>query len=672
LSENFLQQFWNELKRRNVFQAVISYAITAWLLMQIGAIVFPSFGAPAWVMKSLIVLLVLGFPIATVLAWYYELTSQGLKANAEMSSAEARLAKRKFSHLLTLVLGMAVVFLLVERFVIDHAPTAQPGSASSVISSDKSIAVLPFKNLSGTDDNLYFSDGVMEAILNNLSLIGDLRVVSRTSVESYRDTDKRAPEIGRELNVAHILEGSVQRVGSRLRITAQLIATDSDSHLWSARYDRTIDDIFEIQSEIARAITDNLELILTSELKAELANAPTSNLRAYDLYLRARHLPNLTADDNRNAIELCEQALELDPKFAHAYAEIARNQLRLGVNDFISEQVWRERTLAYVDRALSLRPNLWEAYAVKAELYATLGDNEKAVRYAEKVLLHNPNNTYFLLVAGTNKIRLGNLGDGLDLVLKSLSLIPEHIVDERTGDIAYSIIFYDWQLLKAFVQRLYREKPELKSLLYWIYIVALYDKDYDAYLSASQALVEWSPTPNNIINLGLAYLFHGDFRKSRETYEKVLAMNADASDNFLKYPFLHRYAYTLMQTGERERGLEMLDTYRDRLLAATGEGRLLHANQGSYYDLAVIYAVLDDPQNSLHWLQQAQDHVNRGAFMPLDFLLGDTMLDSLRAEPAFQAILRQKLERQETLTRLFRHRLERYQARGQLLWLRGD
>jgi adenylate cyclase len=253
MPDSKMTTLWRELLRRKVIRTGLSYSITVWLLMQVFDIVLPAFEAPGWVLKVLIAILLAGLPIALVLAWSFEITHD--------SPGAARDKRIGLNGYLVVVLLAAIGYLLFDKFYVapEGVPTVEPRQV--VASNNKSIAVLPFKNLSANQDDQYFSDGVMEAILNELSLIRDLKVISRTSVEGYRDTKKSVTQIGQELDVAHVLEGSVQRAGDKIRVTAQLIAAHDDKHLWSRNYDRALSDIFAIQSEIAEAISSNLELI---------------------------------------------------------------------------------------------------------------------------------------------------------------------------------------------------------------------------------------------------------------------------------------------------------------------------------------------------------------------------------------------------------------------------
>ena len=427
MSESPSSSFWSELIRRKVVRTGLSYSITAWLLIQVFDIALPTFGAPAWVLKVIIAVLAAGLPVALVLAWSFDIKSATSENGSPRATKKPGLGINAY---LIAVLTVAIGYILFDTFSSQEEAIDSASSGTAAAYNDKSIAVLPFKNLSSSDENLYFSDGIMEAILNELSLIRDLKVISRTSVEGYRDTTKPVPQIGQELDVAHVLEGSVQRAGDKVRVTAQLIATANDKHLWSRNYDRAFSDIFVIQSEIADAISSNLELILTSEEQQMMVNAPTSELRAYDLYLRGnyRSAASWSGDRNikevRESLRFCEQAAELDPEFALAYTCIAASYFELGVSDYVAMDDWLPFAKENAERALQIDPDTWLAYDVLANINRNLSDLNKVAMYTRKILDINPNQPDYLADMAFWEIIHGDKNEGMDLLLRSLELIP--------------------------------------------------------------------------------------------------------------------------------------------------------------------------------------------------------------------------------------------------------
>jgi TolB-like protein len=322
------RNFFSELKRRNVIRAAILYAGAVWALAQGISQLGPSLGAPEWATRWFLVAAGIGFPFWIAFAWFYEFTPEGLKRESEIDPAESitHHTGRKLDFAIIGVLAVAVVLLLTDRFVLRHGineTTALPILA-------KSIAVLPFDNLSRDPDNAFFTDGVQDQILTHLAKVADLKVISRMSVMQYKSgVARNLRKISEELGVAHVVEGSVQRAGNKVRVNAQLIDARNDRHEWAENYDRPIDDVFAIQSEIAKTIAEQLQAKLSPNEKKAIEQPPTTDLAAFDLYSRAKLLlltRNASATrepDVRKAIELLDEAVKRDPSFFDAYCQLA-------------------------------------------------------------------------------------------------------------------------------------------------------------------------------------------------------------------------------------------------------------------------------------------------------------------------------------------------------------
>src|SRR5262252_9326012 len=281
--------FFGELKRRNVIRATILYLGAVWALAQGISQLGPSVGAPEWATRWFLVAAGIGFPFWIAFSWFYEFTPEGLKRESEIDPAESitRHTGRKLDFAIIGVLAVAVVLLLTDRFVLRHGVN----ETTTAPIPEKSIAVLPFQNLSADPENAFFTDGVQDEILNNLAKIADLKVISRTSVMQYKSIVKRnVREIANTLGVAHVVEGSVQRAANRVRVSAQLIDARTDTHLWVNSYDRPLDDVFAIQSDIAKAIAAQLQAKLSPAEKTAIEQPPTTNLVAYDRYLQGKKL----------------------------------------------------------------------------------------------------------------------------------------------------------------------------------------------------------------------------------------------------------------------------------------------------------------------------------------------------------------------------------------------
>ncbi|KAA9131346.1 tetratricopeptide repeat protein [Marinihelvus fidelis] len=369
--------FLAELKRRNVFRAGIAYVLMGWVLLQGADFVLDLIGAPEWVIRALAVVIVVGLPITLFFAWAFEMTPEGLKRDHEVDRSQSITPQtgRKLDRAIIAFLAVALLLVLAERFFLAE-PAPVPEQVTEATSEEEagpppdtgtSLAVLAFENMSPDPENEFFADGISEEILNVLSGLEDLRVIARTSAFSFKGSGATVAEIAGKLDVSHVLEGSVRRAGNRVRVTAQLIETNGESHLWSETYDRDLDDIFAVQDEIARAITRELQLQLTPEQENLLVAQPTDNLEAYNKYLQGRQLWHSRGPQNLQAAAiLLQDAVELDPGFAEAWAALADTWLLI-------PEYSPTRTLETippardaVNRALELKPGMPQALTTRA------------------------------------------------------------------------------------------------------------------------------------------------------------------------------------------------------------------------------------------------------------------------------------------------------------------
>lgn len=397
---NPVQHFVSELRRRRVFRAAAIYVVGGWVAVQAAQTLVPLLLLPDWIPRAVVLLALLGFPVAVGLAWALDVTPEGIRrTDAEAtpspaaSAPAAATSPRRDSGRALGYLGVGVLvalagFAAYARF----GPHASEATATPVSAAAPSLAVLPFENMSANKDNEYFSDGVTEDLLTSLSKIPGLRVISRTSVMQYKGTTKTLKEIGRELGVAYVLEGSVQRDGDEVRITAQLIDARSDQHVWAERYDRELKQIFQVQSEIADRISGSLKATLTPEQKQRIAAGGTGSTAAYDLYLRGRdYLNRPGGGDIRKygpAAELFRQALRADPKYANAYAGLAEI---FHDNVSLPPEIRRDSTRAYAGKALALDPRNVRAHIVMTGLYLTARRFAEAEKEVHQALEIDPN-----------------------------------------------------------------------------------------------------------------------------------------------------------------------------------------------------------------------------------------------------------------------------------------
>src|SRR6478672_3752899 len=407
--------FFEELQRRKVYRVAAAYIIAAGFIIQIGSAVFPAWELPSWTLRFVVVILLVGFPIALILAWAYDVTPQGIQATPKIPGAHRR------RNLVLLVAGGTIISIAAGLFLLPRA------SAHKI---DKSIAVLPFQNLSDEKENAYFADGIQDDILTNLSKIGDLKVISRMSVMSYRgDGMRNAREIGKALGVAALLEGSVRRVGNRVRVNVQLIDASSDEHIWAEDYDRDLTDVFAIQTDLAQKIASALQAKLSPTEKARLDNRPTQNPDAYLLFVQAHDYANRTdmfRDASLKAEPLFEQAIKLDPNFALAFAGLSMVESWI-YHSFDPTEGRRQKARLNADEALRLQPDLPEGHlALGFSYYYGDRDYERALAEFEIAKRDLPNEAEAYFAIGAIQRRQGKWTESNANLEKAAALDPKN------------------------------------------------------------------------------------------------------------------------------------------------------------------------------------------------------------------------------------------------------
>ena len=435
-----------ELKRRNVIRVALVYIVAAWLLLQVADVVLNNIEAPNWVFQTILLLVVLGFPFAVIFAWAFELTPEGLKKEKDVDRSESvtQVTGRKLDFIIIAVLVLALVYFTYDKYVIDPAQeealataSTQAEEPSETDTPEMSIAVLPFVNMSSDPEQEFFSDGISEELLNMLAQFPGLRVAARTSSFQFKGMNQDIAKIADTLHVAHILEGSVRKSGTRLRITAQLIKADDGFHLWSHSYDRERDDIFAVQNDIAAAISEALKVKLALDMASGTAQRPAviqaANTQAYEAYLRGRRLIHRRGRESlEDAVRHLERALRLDERFApaHAHLGIATSLLLESPQSYgtLSLEEVQRRATPHFERALALEPNLAEAHGGLALLTMNNGDPELAIKYAHRALELNPS---YIDAMNWLYIALGSLGEYQEqeaIIERILSIDPLSII----------------------------------------------------------------------------------------------------------------------------------------------------------------------------------------------------------------------------------------------------
>jgi TolB-like protein/Flp pilus assembly protein TadD len=415
-----MSSFFDELKRRKVYRVAVTYIVVAGGIIQLASAVFPAWELPDWSLRLTVGLLLAGFPIALIFAWAFDVTSQGIRTTPTLPPKEGATASHghRRRNILLLIGSGVLVSAIAGFFLLPRADATKM---------EKSIAVLPFENFSDKSENAFFADGIQDDILTNLSKIGDLKVISRTSVMSYRGKPKSVRQIGKELGVSAILEGSVRREGNRVRVNVQLINTANDEHIWAEDYDRELTDVFAIQTDLAQKIAHELRAQLSPSEQQRMTRRPTENGEAYLAFVEAHNL-NVSLDDReklQQAQQLYERAIELDPQYVLAIANLSILHSWI-YHNFEPTEAERERARKYADQALQLAPDSPEAHLARGySLYYGAQDFEGALREFAIAQEGLPNNAQVYLVIGAIQRRQGRWKESTANLEKAVELNPK-------------------------------------------------------------------------------------------------------------------------------------------------------------------------------------------------------------------------------------------------------
>ncbi|HET7064796.1 MAG TPA: tetratricopeptide repeat protein [Rudaea sp.] len=425
--------FFAEIKRRNVIRMAGMYLVVAWLIVQVTSTILPMYSAPEWLPRTIVTLLAIGLLPTLVFAWAYELTPEGLKRDSEVPRelSIAPATGRRMDRIIMAVLALGLAYFAFDKFVL--APRLQKADVAGISGPDaktdaKSIAVLPFADLSQAKDQEYFSDGMSEELLNVLANVPGLHVVGRTSSFAFKGRNEDLRAIGQKLGVAQVLEGSVRKSGDRVRITAQLIDVANGYHLWSETYDRQLTDVFALQDEISKAVVEALKLRLLPEQRQGTRAARTTSVEAHNEYLIGRQLQNRgNPDDARRAAERFEKAIELDSNYAGAYAaltisELSKTQFARSPDEAAKAQSRAQQAIA---RAFELDADLPEAYSARATFHTVVDWDWKAAESdAQRALQLSPNDADVVRRAATTLVTAGREDEAIAALRRSIELDP--------------------------------------------------------------------------------------------------------------------------------------------------------------------------------------------------------------------------------------------------------
>jgi TolB-like protein len=669
-----------ELKRRNVYRAAVAYGVVAWFLTQLTTQVFPFFEIPNSAVRFVVIALAVGFPIAMLLSWVYEFTPEGVMRTEDLDPAQAKSAQRATGRILDFVI-IGVLLMVIAMLVVGRLPFYRQ---TGELIPQKSIAVLPLENLSRDPDNAYFADGIQEEILTRLAGIADLKVISRSSTQQYQSKPRNLREIAKQLGVANILEGSVQKAADQVRVNVQLVNAQTDSHLWAETYDRKLTDIFGVESEIAKGIAESLQAKLTGREEQALAVKPTNNPEAYDAYLRglafdARYSSHLyQVLDAEKAIGFYERALQLDPNFVVAWARLSRlgslvymnrydmataargdaakraleNAQKLEANSpetllalgYYQYWVLRDYGPAKTTfgRVSKVLPGSSEPPKALAFIARREGHWDQSIAYFEQALTLDPRNVELLILAAETYNCLRQFPAALKLYDRVLDITPSN----PDALAAKASIYQAQGNLEEAAKMLVEVNAQTPSLpLFGTKISQLrLERNYGEAVRLQQARQAQfhftSEIEKALYQVSLAFAQHlaGDTagakltaEQARKTLEPLYGNQPDSS--FLAASLSRAYA----DMGEKDSALKLAE----HAIKLTPRAKDAGYGPGLEQNLALIQAMFGENSRAISTLTQLLQTPFIEPITPALLRL-DPIWDPLRADPAFQKLCEEK------------------------------
>ncbi|MEY2542952.1 MAG: hypothetical protein QOE81_413 [Verrucomicrobiota bacterium] len=598
-----IDNFFAELKRRNVIRFAGLYLVGAWLLVQVAGTVLPMFGAPDWLPRTVVILLAIGFLPALIFSWVFELTPQGLKRDEDVPAEQsiAPQTGRRMNHIIIAVLVLALGYFVFDKFVLSQRrekSAVRVSSPSNAAPNEKSVAVLAFANLSDDKGSEYFSDGISEELLTVLQKIPGLHVAARTSAFSFKGKNATAQEIGQKLGVAHLVDGSVRKAGDIVRIAARLTQANTGEEQWSENYTRNLKDVFAVQTELAQTIVEQLRGQLTggatnpttkAEIQAEVRAAVkggTKNVEAHQLYLQGRFYENRHSEKSaREALAAYERAVALDPGFALAWAGVAQTHGWLAAFATEGGQKTFDANLSSArdaaTRALSIEPNLPEALLARGSIEANFDFNwNGAAQTLSKALALAPADPNIVIAAGNLEIARGNADRAIELYRKAVDLDP-------VNPQARAFLAFNLAATKRFAEAR-AEFPRVVEL---------------------NSAAPWAHA-----GLGLSYLLEGKFE------EAVAATEGEAGE------WARLVIVACARWGQKK--IPEADAALAQLIDGFAET--------AAYQIAEVYAYRGEKDKAFEWLERARRQRDPG----LGGLRKDPVLPNLRGDPRWDAFLR--------------------------------
>ena len=581
--------FFAELKRRNVYKVAVAYAIVGWLVAQIATQIFPFLEIPNWVVRLIIVLIAIGFPIALVIAWAFEATPEGIKRTEVADTMPAVAGQKKHAWIYVVIVGAAisVALFFLGRYTAQSREGGRPPATAGSLA-QKSIAVLPFDNLSRDPDNAFFAEGVQDEILTRLAKVADLKVIARTSTQKFKSAPADLRDVAKQLDVTNILEGSVQKVNDQVRVNVQLINALTNAHLWAEIYDRKLSDIFAVQSDIAKTVADTLQAKLTGAEKQMMAAQPTTDTAAYELYHKGRSLWEKRSGDNiPKAIAFYEQAIARDPNYALAYAGLSSAYVILpfwaGVDRLDASSKAKDAAL----KALRLDPNLAEAHlALGKVLFFSEIDLPGALREYQRAIELQPNDaTAHHWLSNDALAALGRFEEAIAQGKRAVELDPlSPVINTDLGTTFYYAHRYEESA------RQLRKTLEIDPTFFYAHF-----------------------------NLGIALQAAGDLSGALAEYEKAKQLNDNTYVSML-------CAQAKAYAGDKDAARRMLSDL----------DKISQQREVVGYLRALLYLSLNNKEEALRWLEQGYEERDGSN---ISWIKVDPLLDPLHGEPRFEALV---------------------------------
>jgi TolB-like protein/class 3 adenylate cyclase/Tfp pilus assembly protein PilF len=649
-----------ELQRRNVFRAGLAYLALAFIVYSLLQLITLS----STITSIIYALLVLGVPVSIYMAWNFERSPDGF---VRVTSRKAWLNPYSDTQKKPFTGNGMIIFLLIIIVGLIAFPKYTTNNNNSIveytetsISNKKSIAVLPFDNLSNDPEQLYFSDGIQEDILNHLAKIADLNVKSRSSTLQFRENRPSIVQIGEELRVGTILEGSVRKAGNMVRINAQLIDVETDDHIWSETYDRELTEVFKIQSEVAKEIARILELKLSSGEQEIISSIATDNITAYDYFLRARELWNARGD-REDIISLLQQTIEMDPYFAEAYALLSRTLFQRGVR--YGRNIWLDSALALANKAIELDPDVANGYVIRGLITdVSLGDDTKGLRDFEKAFELEPNNPFVLQRLGIYLVENNEPERGVPLIIKSIEL------EGSKKDPQYYLGWGD----------IYRYAGDL-------------EKSRDLYLLAEKLAPEWNGPKNSLgslkreqgdyygaieyftqtennDNIAWCYYFAGDIDKAEEYWIKLLEEESELEDTTAYFAVRHRLGMIYLEKGKSGEAIEYLNEQIELNQNDIDRNQIpmwTRSMASAYYDLTLSKLALGQTEEALELIEN-NDIIWAGVFTMASYMDQDPMFEPIRNDPRFLKLADELRNKSEAAKREFQKIIMEREANEQM------